>query len=273
MPGLAKHEEVREYYGRVLKGQQSLKTNACCPIESVPAEHRDILEHIHPEILDKFYGCGSPIPPLLGGRVVLDLGCGTGRDVFVASALAGADGLVIGVDMTEEQLAVAANRAEEQAALFGFAKPNVSFRRGFIEDLAGVGIEDDSVDVVISNCVINLTPNKDKAFKEAYRVLKSGGRIMISDIVLLKELPDFIKNSDEAYTACVAGASLKDDYMAIIKAAGFHDIEIVDESSFSLDCCGNDPLVQPILENWGVSSDQVKEAANSVVSIKVSAIK
>jgi hypothetical protein len=121
--------------------------------------------------------------------------------------------------------------------------------------------------------VINLTPDKNRAFKEALRVLKPGGRIMISDIVLLKELPDFIKDSAEAYVACVSGASLKEDYLATIREAGFQDVEIIDQSKFSSVCIGDDPIIQPVLENWGVTPEQVVEAVNSVVSIKVSAIK
>ena len=166
--------------------------------------------------------------------------------------------------MTEEMV----DKARDNAKKGKF--DNVEFRLGDIEALP---VDDDSVDIVISNCVINLTPNKDKAFKEAFRVLKPGGRIVISDIVLLKELPDFIKNSAQAYVACVAGASLKEDYMAIIRETGFQDVTIVDEASFPIDCIGNDPGVQPVLENWGLTPDQANEAVNSVVSIKVSAVK
>ena len=235
MPGLAKHEEVREYYGRVLQDKRDLKTNACCSIDSVPMEQREIVDSIHPEILDKFYGCGSPIPPLLAGRVVLDLGCGTGRDVYVASALAGADGLVIGVDMTEEQLAVAANHAEEQAARFGFTKPNVSFRRGFIEDLSEVGIEDGSVDVVISNCVINLSPDKQRVFSEIFRVLKPGGELYFSDVFAGRRVPDQLREDPVLYGECLGGAMYAEDFRRMLGDLGIADYRVVSSNRIKLD--------------------------------------
>ena len=219
-----------------------------------------------PEGANLGLGCGNPvaIASLKPGETGLDLGAGAGFDCFLAANQVGRSGKVIGVDMTTEMVEKARENAEKGKY------NNVEFRLGDIEALP---VDDDSVDVVISNCVINLTPNKGKAFEEAFRVLKPGGRIMISDIVLLQELPDFIKNSAEAYVACVAGASLKEDYINTVKEAGFQDVAIVDETSFPLDCLGNDPMIQPVLENWGVTSDQVNEAVNSIVSIKVSAIK
>ena len=235
MPGLAKHEEVREYYGRVLQGKQYLKTSACCPTDSVPEEHRAIVKNIHPEILDKFYGCGSPIPPLLTGRTVLDLGCGTGRDVYIASALAGPGGLVIGVDMTEEQLAVAAKHAEEQAARFGYAKPNVSFRRGFIEDLAGVGIEDGSVDVVISNCVLNLSPDKPRVFSEIFRVLKPGGEMYFSDVFSGRRVPGHLREDPVLYGECLGGAMYTEDFRRMLRDIGVADHRVVSSGRISMD--------------------------------------
>jgi len=134
-------------------------------------------------------------------------------------------------------------------------------------------VADNSVDVVISNCVINLAPDKGRVFKEAFRVLKPGGRLMVSDIVLLKELPDFIKNSIEAYIGCLSGAMMKGEYMGAIEAAGFQDIRIIDETSFPIDCMVNDPTAKAIMENLRISPEEVKEVANSVLSIKVSAVK
>ena len=144
-----KKAEVKDYYAKTIQNTKDLKTNACCPIEGVPGEHKNILKNIEPEILDKFYGCGSPIPVLLKGCRVLDLGCGTGRDVYLASALVGQKGSVIGVDMTDQQLEVARKHIDNQARRFGFEKSNVEFKKGYIEDLKEIGIEDNSIDDMV----------------------------------------------------------------------------------------------------------------------------
>lgn len=164
-------------------------------------------------------GCGNPvaIASLKEGEVVLDLGSGAGFDAFLASPKVGRTGKVIGVDMTEEML----QKAKENARKGGYT--NVEFRQGDIEDLP---IEDRSVDVIISNCVINLAPNKEKVFKEAYRVLKAGGRLMASDIVLLKPLPAALKKDEELLVGCVSGAILKQDYLQLLAKAGFTKITI-----------------------------------------------
>jgi SAM-dependent methyltransferase len=227
MPGLAKRDEVREYYGKVLGNTRDLKTSACCSAESFPAEQRPILDEIHPEILDKFYGCGSPIPPLLDSRVVLDLGCGTGRDVYIASRLVGPGGKVIGVDMTEEQLAVAARHADGQAERFGFERPNVSFRRGYIEDLEDAGVADASVDVVISNCVINLSPDKRAVFSEVFRVLKPGGEVHFSDVFAGRRVPRELSDDPVLYGECLGGALYVEDFRRLLSEVGFNDYRVV----------------------------------------------
>ncbi|MDO4487270.1 MAG: methyltransferase domain-containing protein [Bacillota bacterium] len=154
-------DDVKEYYGRVLNGTKDLKTKACCcSTDSLPEEVKDALNLIDDEIISHYYGCGSPIPPLLDGLTVLDLGCGSGRDVYVVSKLVGENGHVIGIDMTQEQLDIAKRYEESQKERFGYEKSNVDFRQGYIEDLASAGIADASVDIVISNCVINLSPYK-----------------------------------------------------------------------------------------------------------------
>jgi arsenite methyltransferase len=152
------------------------------------------------------------------GEIVLDLGSGAGFDAFLSANRVGKKGRVIGVDMTPEML----EQAKENAKKGNYK--NVDFRLGEIEDLP---VDDNSIDVIISNCVINLSPDKPAVFKEAYRVLKPGGRLMVSDIVLLKELPESLKNSTEAYIGCVAGASIKDDYLKMVKDAGFKSIKTV----------------------------------------------
>ncbi len=164
-------------------------------------------------------GCGNPvaIASLKEGDLVLDLGSGAGFDVFLAAQKIGPQGLAIGVDITDEMLA----KARDNAQKGGFT--NVEFRKGDIENLP---VKDEEVDVVISNCVINLAPDKEKVFKETYRVLKPGGRLMVSDVVLVKPLPDKIKNDEQLLSACVAGAILKRDYLSLLRKVGFVDIQI-----------------------------------------------
>lgn len=178
-------------------------------------------------------GCGNPIAlaSLKEGEIVLDLGSGAGFDAFLASPKVGQTGKVIGVDITHEML----EKAMENATKGGFT--NVEFRKGDIEDLP---VKDDSIDVILSNCVINLAPDKEKVFKEAYRVLKSGGRMMISDIVLAKPLPEKLKNDKELLIGCVSGAILKQNYLALLKKAGFVDITVSKE-------------VPAFLEEYGLS--------------------
>jgi SAM-dependent methyltransferase len=211
-------------------------------------------------------GCGNPVAlaSLRGGETVLDLGSGAGLDCFLAANSVGERGRVIGVDMTPEML----EKARENARKAGYG--NVEFRLGEIENLP---VADDSVDVVISNCVINLSPDKGRVFAETFRVLKPGGRLMVSDIVLQKQLPDFILNSIEAYVGCVSGAMLRDDYIESIKAAGFQDIGIIDETYFPFELMVNDPTARVVIEKQEISVDQIEDVASSVVSIKVQGIK
>ena len=219
-----------------------------------------------PEGANLGLGCGNPVAlaSLREGETVLDLGSGAGFDCFLVADKVGKRGRVIGVDMTPEMIEKARENARE-----GNYK-NIEFRLGEIENLPAA---DKSVDVIISNCVINLVPGKRKVFREAFRVLKPGGRLMISDIVLLKKLPDFIKSSIEAYVGCVSGAMQKDEYIRAIKAAGFEKVRIIDEVSFPIECMANDPTAKAIVENLKIPIEKAKEVANSVVSIKVYGVK
>jgi arsenite methyltransferase len=226
---------VKEYYGKVLTGTKDLKTSACCSTESFPASHRAVLAEIDEEILDKFYGCGSPIPPAIEGCTVLDLGCGSGRDVYLASKLVGPNGRVIGVDMTDEQLAVARGHVDSQAKRFGFDKPNVEFKKGYIEDLAGCGIADNSVDLVISNCVINLSPDKERVFSEIFRVLKPGGELYFSDVFADRRLPENLKNDPTLYGECLSGALYSEDFRRLLRSIGCMDYRTVSKRAISLD--------------------------------------
>jgi arsenite methyltransferase len=217
-----------------------------------------------PEGANLGLGCGNPLAfaSLKEGETVLDLGSGAGFDCFIASARVGAQGKVIGVDMTPEMI----DRARENIRKGHYQ--NVEFRLGEIENLP---VADNTVDIITSNCVINLSQDKPKVFREAYRVLKPGGRLMVSDLVLLSELPPKIRASVEAYVGCVAGASLKEEYLEYIGAAGFHDVTIVNESGFPVDYLADDPSIKAILAEADISSaQQLQKVAASVVHIEVS---
>jgi SAM-dependent methyltransferase len=262
---------VRENYGRVAEQASPCCSSSCCMTAKPAAIARKIgytEEEVQavPTGSNLGLGCGNPIAlaSLSEGETVLDLGSGAGFDCFLASNIVGPSGLVIGVDMTSEKIA----RARDNALKGGYK--NVEFRLGEIESLP---VEDNTIDIIISNCVINLVPNKGKAFKEAFRVLKPGGRLMVSDIVLKKKLPDFVLESIEAYVGCIAGASTKTGYLDAIRSAGFEDVTVMDESVFPLDCMTNDPTGQAILLSLNGSAEEIKKLEGAISSIKVRGIK
>ncbi|HEU4949999.1 MAG TPA: arsenite methyltransferase [Candidatus Deferrimicrobiaceae bacterium] len=207
-------------------------------------------------------GCGNPtaLASLRAGETVLDLGSGAGFDCFLAAGQVGHDGKVIGVDMTPEMI----QKARENARKGNHE--NVEFRLGEIEHLPAAN---DSVDVVISNCVINLSPAKDKVFAEAYRVLKPGGRAMISDIVLSGDLPEAVASSLAAYTGCIAGAIRKEEYLRLMEAAGFREVHVVQEGRFEIAETEIDAYARSIAGNFNVPPEAVREAARSVLSVQV----
>jgi len=218
---------VKDYYGKVLTNTKDLKTSACCTSESLPGHHKEILATIDDEIMTKFYGCGSPVPEAIEGRTILDLGCGTGRDVYLASKLAGPNGFVIGIDMTDEQLDVARRHVHSQMEKFGFKKPNIEFRKGYVEDLALAGIEDQSIDVVISNCVINLSPEKRAVFKEIFRVLKPGGELYFSDVFADRRIPKSLLDDPVLHGECLSGALYIEDFRRLLQDVGCSDYRVV----------------------------------------------
>ncbi|MBF0128157.1 MAG: methyltransferase domain-containing protein [Magnetococcales bacterium] len=229
-------ENVKHYYGTVLQGSGDLKTSACCTAdEPLSPRIRTALAHIDDEILGRYYGCGSPLPPLLEGCTVLDLGCGSGRDVYLASQLAGATGRVIGVDMTGEQLAVARRHLEPQMVRFGYATPNVIFHQGRMEDLAAVGIADHSVDVVISNCVLNLSPDKRAVFGEIFRVLKPGGELYFSDVFSGRRVPTTLRTDPVLHGECLAGALYREDFRRLLRDVGCLDHRLTASRRITLD--------------------------------------
>ena len=231
-----KHKGLKKYYGRILSGTRDLKTNACCCDEnSMPSNIRKILKEIDHEIVDKFYGCGSPIPLLLNGCTVLDLGCGTGRDVFIASKLVGENGYVIGVDMTDEQLSVGRRYVDDMTKKFGFSQQNIDFRLGYIEDLKSLGLKDGSVDVVISNCVINLSPHKDEVFKEIFRVLKPGGELYFSDVFSDRRVPKHLFDDPVLHGECLGGAMYIEDFRRLLNKIGCSDYRTVSKTPITID--------------------------------------
>lgn len=197
---------VSEYYGKLLASSADLKTNACCASGAPPAWIAARLANVHPDVANRFYGCGFPIPHGLGEKTVIDLGCGTGRDVYVLAQLVGPEGHVHGIDMTAEQLTLARDTARWHADRFGYPRANTSFHQGYIEDLRSVGIADASVDVVVSNCVVNLSPRKDLVLAEVFRVLAPGGELYISDVLADRRLPADVATDPVLYAECLGGA-------------------------------------------------------------------
>jgi len=265
---------VREGYAeRAKKGSSCCAPASSCCGSGSPAQTiskaigytDDELTSV-PEGANLGLGCGNPIAlaSLKEGETVLDLGCGAGFDCFLAANKVGKEGKVIGVDMTAEMVEKARENAQESNY------ENVEFRLGEIESIPAA---DNAVDVVISNCVINLSPDKKRVFREAFRVLKPGGRLMVSDIVLRKELPDFIKNSIAAYVGCISGAMVRNEYIEAVKEAGFHEVKIVDETVFPIECMANDPTAKAVIDRINLSEDEIKDTANSVISIKLQGIK
>ncbi len=228
-------DSVKQYYGKILNNNKDLKTSACCSIESFSEHIKAIIGKIEPEILEKFYGCGSPLPKFLDGAKVLDLGSGSGRDVYIAAALVGEKGFVTGIDMTDEQLDTANKYKDIQMKNFGFSKCNVDFKKGYIEDLKEAGIKDNSQDVVISNCVINLSPDKKSVFSEIFRVLKPGGELYFSDIFADRRIPDEIKNDSVLYGECIGGAMYIEDFRRMLRDLGCLDIRYLSRRKINID--------------------------------------
>ncbi len=265
---------VRESYAKIAKQGSSCcgPAKSCC---GSPDGAQDMSEKIGyteedlkrvPEGANLGLGCGNPVAlaTLKEGETVLDLGSGAGFDCFLAANKVGEKGKVIGVDMTPEMIDKARHNARK------VNHRNVEFRLGEIENLP---VADNSVDAVISNCVINLSPDKGRVFKEAFRVLKPGGRLMVSDIVLLEELPEAIRNSREAYVGCISGAMRREEYIQAIEEAGFQRVEILDEISSPIEFMANDPIGKSIVEDLNIPPEKVKEMQSPIASIHVYGVK
>jgi arsenite methyltransferase len=253
---------VRERYGKIAK------TEPCgcgCTSTSQQIGYSEGELGSVPEGADLNLGCGNPVAlaSLKEGETVVDLGSGGGLDCFLAAKKVGNKGKVIGVDMTAEML----ERARANCKKGDYK--NVEFRLGEIENLP---VADNTADVIISNCVINLSINKQQVFQEAYRVLKPKGRLMVSDIVLLDDLPDAVKNDVLAYVGCISGAEKKDEYINKIKQAGFYQVDVVAENHLS-EMMLNSPDVKAFIKEQNLTRTEITKISNAVVSIKVSAIK
>lgn len=225
---------MQDYYGKVLQTKKDLQTNVCCVASGAPLHIRPVLDKIHPEVHEKFYGCGSPTPPALEGCTTLDLGSGSGRDVYVFSHLVGENGKAIGVDMTPNQLEVANKHLDYHREKYGYEKSNVEFHHGFIEDLQSVGIADESIDVISSNCVINLSPDKEKVFAEAFRVLKPGGEMYFSDVFASRRIPKHLQEDPTIRGECLGGALYLEDFRRLLAQVGCNDYRIVSKSQIKV---------------------------------------
>lgn len=268
---------VREKYGAIAQaGEKSAaaccSASSCCPgsltTSTISSRIGYSTEEITsvPEGANLGLGCGNPVAlaSLKEGETVIDLGSGAGFDCFLAAAKVGKTGSVIGIDMTPEML----EKARRNAAAGDYA--NVEFRLGEIEHLP---VADATGNIIISNCVINLSTDKPQVFREAFRALKPGGRLMVSDIVLLEELPAVVRDSMDAYASCVAGAMIKDEYLHAVAQAGFTDIEIMAETSFPLDLMTNDPVAKQAADALHLDENELTRLAATIKSIKLFARK
>lgn len=211
-------------------------------------------------------GCGNPLALSIikTDDTVLDLGCGAGFDCFLASPLVGAKGKVIGVDLTPEMIEKAKANARKGKY------HNVNFMQGDIENVA---LETESVDLVISNCVINMAPNKQQVFNEIFRVLKPGGQMMISDVIITEKLPEYLKASIEGLISCLEGQDSKEKYVQMIKSAGLTDVEIKKETPFPVEILLADPIVQRVILEHKPSKAEIEEISKTIISLTFSAFK
>lgn len=233
-------ENLKNYYGRILKTSSDLKTTACCLPFAPPPRLQALLADIHEEVKEKFYGCGLIAPEALNGAMILDLGCGAGRDAFMLSRLAGSSGRVTGVDMTREQLAVARQHVGWHTERFGYDRPNVSFFEGYIEALDELPLAPATMDVIVSNCVVNLSPDKRRVFEQAFRLLKTGGEFYFSDVYADRRLPVDVQTDPVLHAECIGGALYWNDFLALARGAGFRDPRLVTSHEIHV----SDPVLQ-----------------------------
>ena len=237
-------DQVKDYYGKQLTGSGDLQTNACC--DTSPPEHlKPLMARLHDEVVSRYYGCGLVAPAALDGMRILDLGCGSGRDVYLLSALVGEAGEVVGVDMTDEQLAVARAHVDYHREQFGFARPNVQFLKGYIEELDQLGLDAASFDIVVSNCVINLSTDKAKVIGDVKRLLKPGGEFYFSDVYADRRVPRALTRDPVLYGECLSGALYWNDFENLARRCGFGDPRLVESRRLTVD----NPAIEARLGN------------------------
>jgi len=239
------YESVQTYYGKVLSSSKDLKTSACTTASAPTNAFKKAIQHVPNEILERFYGCGNPVPTGIRGLHVLDLGSGSGRDVYAAAVLVGEDGFVTGIDMTDEQLEVARSHVDEFTQKMGYAKPNIAFKKGMIEFLAEAGVEPESVDLVISNCVVNLSPNKELVIKGVYDALREGGEFYFSDVYCDRRLPQSARDHEVMVGECLGGALYIEDFKRICHSVGFLDPRELSREEIKV----NDPELKALCGN------------------------
>lgn len=221
---------TKEYYGKILNNTNDLKTNACCTISKYPKFIKDILNQINEEVLSTYYGCGLIIPDILKDLNIVDLGCGSGRDVYILSKLVGENGFVKGVDMTPEQLEIANKNIIYHMEKFGYKTPNVEFINDEIDKINSNNlnkINNNLVDIVVSNCVVNLCTNKEAVFKNVYNMLKIGGEMYFSDVYSDRRIPEYLCEDKVLWGECLSGALYINDFISIVKGIGFKDPRII----------------------------------------------
>lgn len=229
------HTTVKNYYGKELSRSEDLKTDACCTLNNMPDYLKPIMAKIHPEVSSKYYGCGLVAPELLKGMRILDLGSGSGQDCYVLSALVGETGSVVGIDMTDEQLEVANQHLEYHREAFGFKQLNVRFIKGYIEKLDELDLADKSFDIIVSNCVINLSTNKKAVLAQVHRLLKPGGELYFSDVYTDRRVPEALIADPVLYGECLSGALYWNDFLHLAKETGFTDPRLVADRLLSID--------------------------------------
>lgn len=219
-------KETKSYYGDILKQTSDLQTSACCSIEAIPSHIRTKIKNIHENITNTYYGCGLVVPDCLKDMNILDLGCGSGRDVYLLSQFVEENGKVIGLDMTDNQLKIANENLDYHMEKFGYTKPNVEFKKGYIENLHDLSFKSE-VDIVVSNCVVNLCKNKEKVLKGVFNILKNGGEFYFSDVYCSKRIPKELLNDPVLWGECLAGALYWNDFINMAKKCGFYDPRLV----------------------------------------------
>jgi ubiquinone/menaquinone biosynthesis C-methylase UbiE len=243
-------DDVREYYGEVLEHSDDLKTDACCTIADVPAHLSKMLSRIHPEVTDRYYGCGLLAPEALEGCDILDLGSGSGRDCYLLAQLVGESGSVTGIDMTEQQLAVANRHLDFHREQFGYATSNVRFIQGDLEAISSLGLSADQFDVIVSNCVVNLIDDKASLLREAMRLLKPGGEFHFSDVYANRRIPRSLRDDATLRGECLSGALYVNDFLQMAREAGFADPRLLEHRPLAI----TNPQIEQQLDGYEFSS-------------------